>query len=183
MLCPKAYLKEYRIPNFKANRTHSAQSFTKYISIHQYGFYVRVRNLIKIEGFCSSKCFDFAVSNQKESLLILNCIYRGILLWYVLWSSRPNQKTQSLRLKKINALSQSSWQIGRPDLNAFFEHPPPPSSRRVRFESVTALKCGTWFLNEQDTEQRQNTELKKYVVQSVSLCLPYLFLYILTSKS
>ena len=25
-----------------------------------------------------------------------------------------------LRLKKINAMSQSSWQIGRPDLNAFF---------------------------------------------------------------
>ena len=56
----------------------------------------------------------------------------------------------------------------------------PQSSRRVRFESVTALKYGTWFLDEQDT--RQNTELKKYVVQSVSLCLTYLFLYILTRK-
>ena len=54
------------------------------------------------------------------------------------------------------------------------------SSRRVRFESVTALKYGTWFLDEQDT--RQNTELKKSVVQSVSLCLSYLFLYILTRK-
>ena len=36
------------------------------------------------------------------------------------------------------------------------------------------------ILDEQDT--RQNTELKKYVVQSVSLCLSYVFLYILTSK-
>ena len=26
----------------------------------------------------------------------------------------------SIRLRKINAMSQSSWQIGRPDLNAFF---------------------------------------------------------------
>ena len=34
--------------------------------------------------------------------------------------------------------------------------------------------------DEQDT--RQNTEWKKSVVQSVSLCLSYLFLYILTSK-
>ena len=86
-----------------------------------------------------------------------------------------------IRLKKINAMSQSSWQIGRPDPNAvffllfFFL-----SSRRVRFESVTALKYGTWFLDEQDS--RQNTELKKSVVQSVSLCLSYLFLFILTRK-
>ena len=35
------------------------------------------------------------------------------------------------------------------------------------------------ILDEQDT--RQNTELKS-VVQSVSLCLSYLFLYILTSE-
>ena len=83
-------------------------------------------------------------------------------------------------------MSQSSWQIGRPDLNAvflnvffFFSL----SSRRVRFESVTALKYGTWFLDEQDEQDtRQNTELKKSVVQSVSLCLSYLFLYILTRK-
>ena len=79
-------------------------------------------------------------------------------------------------------MSQSSWQIGRPDLNAFFLNIFFffLSSRRVRFESVTALKYGTWFLDEQDT--RQNTELKKSVVQSVSLCLTYLFLYILTRK-
>ena len=32
-------------------------------------------------------------------------------------------------------------------------------------------------------DTRQNTELKKSVVQSVSLCLSYIFLYILTSKS
>ena len=32
-----------------------------------------------------------------------------------------NQNYRSLvRLKKINGMSQSSWQIGRPDLNAFF---------------------------------------------------------------
>ena len=56
------------------------------------------------------------------------------------------------------------------------------SSRRFKFESVTILfsmKYGTWFLDEQDT--RQNTELKKSVVQSV-LCLSCLFIYILTSK-
>ena len=34
---------------------------------------------------------------------------------------------------------------------------------------------------EQDT--RQNIELKKSVVQSVLLCLPCLFMYILASKS
>ena len=76
-------------------------------------------------------------------------------------------------------MSQSSWQIGRPDLNAVFNSFFFLSSRRVRFESFTALKYETW-LDEQDT--RQNTELKKSVVQSVSLCLSYLFLYILTSK-
>ena len=82
---------------------------------------------------------------------------------------------------------QSSWQIGRPDLNAvflnvffFFFFFFSLSSRRVRSESVTALKCGTWFLDEQDT--RQNKELKKSVVQSVSLCLSYLFLYIFDKK-
>ena len=84
------------------------------------------------------------------------------------------------KAKKINAMSQSSWQIGRPDLNAFFLNFFFLSSRRLRFESVTAQKYGTWFLIEQDT--RQNTELKKSVVQSISLCLSYLFLYILTSK-
>ena len=35
-------------------------------------------------------------------------------------------------------------------------------------------------MDEQDT--RQNTELKKSVVQSVLLCLSCLFMYILTSK-
>ena len=84
-------------------------------------------------------------------------------------------------------MSQSSWQIGRPDLNAvfltcffffFFL-----SSRCVRFESITALKYGTCFwMNKIHTDTRPNTELKKSVVQSVSLGLPYLFLYILTSK-
>ena len=56
-------------------------------------------------------------------------------------------------------------------------------SKRVKLESVTTLfsvKYGTWFLDEQDT--RQSTELKKSVVQSVLLCLSYLFMYILTSK-
>ena len=36
------------------------------------------------------------------------------------------------------------------------------------------------FFDEQDT--RQNTELKKSVIQSVLLCLSCLFMYILTSK-
>ena len=57
------------------------------------------------------------------------------------------------------------------------------SSRRAKFELITALfsmKYGTWILDEQNT--RQNTELKKSVVQSVLFCLSYLFMYILTSK-
>ena len=57
------------------------------------------------------------------------------------------------------------------------------SNRRVTFGSVTnlfSMKYGTWFMDQKDT--RQNTELKKSVVQSVLLCLSYLFMYILTSK-
>ena len=57
-------------------------------------------------------------------------------------------------------MSQSLRQIGRPGLHPFFFP--------VKFESVTTLfsmKYGTWFLDEQDT--RQNTELKKCIVQSV----------------
>ena len=76
-------------------------------------------------------------------------------------------------------MSQSLWQIGRPDLNAFFFL----SSRYVKFKSVTTLfsmKYGTWFFDQQDA--RQNTELKKFVVQNVLLCLSCLFMYILTSK-
>ena len=42
------------------------------------------------------------------------------------------------------------------------------------------MKYGTSFLDEQDT--RQNTKLKKSVVQSVLSCLSHLFMYILTSK-
>ena len=38
----------------------------------------------------------------------------------------------------------------------------------------------TWFLDEQDTGQ--DTGLKKSVVQSILLCLSYLFMYNLTSK-
>ena len=57
------------------------------------------------------------------------------------------------------------------------------SSKHVKFELVTSLfsmKYETWFLDEQDI--RQNTELKKFVVQRVLLCLSCLFMYILTSK-
>ena len=82
-------------------------------------------------------------------------------------------------------MSQSLWQIGRCDLNAvffnlffFFL-----SSRRVRFGSVTTLfrmKYETWLMDEHDT--RQNTELKKSVVQSVLLCLSCLFMNILPSN-
>ena len=43
------------------------------------------------------------------------------------------------------------------------------------------MELDFWMNKIQDT-WRQNTELKKSVVQSVSLCLLYLFLYILTSK-
>ena len=96
-----------------------------------------------------------------------------------------------LNKQRKNSMSHTSSlrQIGRPDLNAvvffffFFFFFFLMSSRRVKFESVTTLfsmKYGTWFLDEQDT--RQNTELKKSVVQSVLLCLSCLFMYILTSK-
>ena len=52
-----------------------------------------------------------------------------------------------IRLKKINYMSQSLWQIGRPDLNVFFFNGLSfflsfflfLSSRRVGFESSTAL--------------------------------------------
>ena len=57
------------------------------------------------------------------------------------------------------------------------------SSRRVKPGSVTTLssmKHKAWFMDEQDT--RQNTELKKSVVESVLLRLPCLFMYILTTK-
>ena len=47
-----------------------------------------------------------------------------------------------------------------------------------RSQPVFSMKYGTWFLDEQDT--RQSTKLKQYVVQSVLLCLSYLFMYILT---
>ena len=43
------------------------------------------------------------------------------------------------------------------------------------------MELDFWMNKIQDT-WRQNTELKKSVVQSVSLCLLYLFLYILMSK-
>ena len=45
---------------------------------------------------------------------------------------------------------------------------------------VHSFEIWNLILDEQDT--RQNTDLNKSVVQSVSLCLSYLFLYILTSK-
>ena len=91
--------------------------------------------------------------------------------------------------KKVNAMSQSSWQIGRPDLNVVFLTVFFSSSSSSSFFSEQQT-CQIWvvhsfeiwnlILDEQDT--RQDTELKKSVVQSVSLCLSYLFLYILTSK-
>ena len=82
-----------------------------------------------------------------------------------------------LRLKKINAMSQSSWQIGRSDLNAFVF---PEQQTGVRFESVTALKYGTWFWMNKIQDRTQHWRSLLFV--SVSLCLSYLFLYILTSK-
>ena len=87
--------------------------------------------------------------------------------------------------KKKNSISQSLWQIGKPDLNTFFLNFFffPWAADDSNFEWVTTLfsmKYGTWVLDEQDT--KQNTELKKSVVQSVLLCLSCLFIYILTSK-
>ena len=103
-------------------------------------------------------------------------------------------QVKCIRLKKIISLSQSLRQIGKPDLNAvfltfffffvfcffvfFFL-----SSSRFKFEPATTLfsmKYGILFLDKEDT--KQNKELKKYLVQSVLLCLSCLFFYILTSK-
>ena len=95
------------------------------------------------------------------------------------------------KAKKINAVSQSSWQIGRSDLNAvfnsfffFFFFFFFLGSSRVRFESFTALKSGTWFWRNkiQDRTQELKKSVAGSVVQSVSLCLSYLLFYILTSK-
>ena len=98
-----------------------------------------------------------------------------------------------IRLRKKNSKSQSPSQIGKPDLNAGFFFNVFllflfwfvlfcfvfSSSRFFKLELVTtlfSLKYGTRFLDEQDT--RQNTELKKSVVQSILLCLSCLFIYI-----
>ena len=76
----------------------------------------------------------------------------------VLSATAENYFTKAKK-NKTNVMSQSSWQIGRPDLNAFFNRFFFSlslflfffffffllSSRRVRFESFTALKYGTWF--------------------------------------
>ena len=89
-----------------------------------------------------------------------------------------------IRLKEKNSMSQSLWQIGRPDPNCVFFN-------MFFFEQQT---CQIWvghnfvqyeiwnliYMDEQDT--RQNTELKKSFVQSVLLCLSCRFMYILTSK-
>ena len=69
---------------------------------------------------------------------------------FQIWKQLLYSITVRVRLKKINAMSQSSWQIGKPDLNAvffnvFFFFLFFLSSRSVRFELVTALKYGTWF--------------------------------------
>ena len=61
------------------------------------------------------------------------------------------------------------------------------SRRHVRFELVTTLKYGTWFwMNKiQDRTQSWRSLLFKLfhcVCHIVSLCLSYLFLFILTSK-
>ena len=94
-----------------------------------------------------------------------------------------------IRLKKINAMSQSSWQIGRPDLNAFFFLAGFclfvclfvfSEQQTCQIWVVHSFEIWNLILDEQDI--RQNTELNKSVFQSVSLCLSYLFLYILTSK-
>ena len=80
--------------------------------------------------------------------------------------------------KKKKSMSQSLWQIGRPDLNAFFFLFVFLtlfflSSTNVKLDLVTTLfsmKYGTRYLDEQDTRQTIK-ELKKCVVQSVLLCL------------
>ena len=107
-------------------------------------------------------------------------------------SYKASENQSFVRLKKINAMSQSSWRIGRPDLNAFF------------FFFLTFFFFFFFFFSEQQQQTcqiwvghsfenmeldfgwtRYKTEHKSWrslLFQSVSLCLSYLFLYILTSK-
>ena len=42
--------------------------------------------------------------------------------------------------------------------------------------------CSVWYMELDKQDTKQNTELKKSVVQSVLLCLSCIFMYILTSK-
>ena len=126
----------------------------------------------------------------------LGCVLKVLLWgWYPAWNtSAPSQDLDSsirlhigllivfisleimVRLKKRNSMSQSLWQIGRPDLNAFFffflfsffffsfpEHQ--TCQIWVSHNFVQYEIYGTSFLDKQDT--RQYTELKKSVVQSV----------------
>ena len=96
-----------------------------------------------------------------------------------------------IMLKNKISMSQSLWQkIEKPDLNVvfnvfffFFFFFSEQQTFQIWVDHSFALfsmKYGTWFLGEQAT--RQNTKLKKSVVQSVLLCLSCLFIYILTSK-
>ena len=73
-------------------------------------------------------------------------------------------------------MSQSLWQIGRPDLHAFFLTFFPPEQQTCQIWVGHNFKIGNliFWMNKIDT--RHNTELKKSIVQSVSLCLSYLFL-------
>ena len=70
-------------------------------------------------------------------------------------------------------MSQSLWQIGRPDLNVCGS-PPLFFSEQQTCQIWVGHSFEIWnlILDEQDT--RQNTETKKSVVQSVSFYLSYL---------
>ena len=136
-----------------------------------------IRNISYLLPMCCS-FWEKCINSQKTGQ---GCSTPLTLPWgqFFFYFSVYHDKIR-LKKKKKNAMSQSSWQIGRPDLNAFFF----PffffffffflSSKRVRFESVI-LKYGTWLDFGWTRYKARTQELKKFVVQSV--------LYFLTSKS
>ena len=79
-----------------------------------------------------------------------------------------------IRLKKKNSMSQSLWQIEKPDLNAFFFFEQQTFQIWVG-HNFDQYEIWNLVLDEQVT--RQNTEFKKSVVQSVLLCLLSFHLY------
>ena len=102
--------------------------------------------------------------------------------WSFQHSWRHTQKKTLTEAIRKKSMSQSLWEIGRPDLNVVFFFPwaaDVSNLSRSQLCSLWNMELA-WFMDEQDA--RQDTELKKSIVRSVLLCLSCPFMYILTSK-